>query len=285
MVDAFYSIISAEGVLNMKGSSARKPIKFISFTASVLGIISFCITAIPLIISIVNRSAMPISIVLGALFIVLFMCVAIFRQRIAEKMLKFFMNLTSLDKPYKLMKKKVIYEFISREEIRHEKTFVVKALHNGVDNITDKYQWSGGEVYAIEPLFKKDAVELQNNRSGIQTYRIFDKNGRRFGKGEIFDMGMKMELRDPDHKSLPYLSSGVYEITDRLTLVVLFSMDLMPVNIRLLSYIHYTDEDHFKCEDIDKLDINATGDRKMVVFDIPSPIYGGKYIIEWDFDD
>jgi hypothetical protein len=221
----------------------------------------------------------------GGIFIVLFICIAFFRQQIAENMLKIFMNLTSLDKPYKLLKKTVVYEFISREEMRHEKTFLVKALHNGVDNITDKYQWSGGEVYAIEPYFKRDAVEMLNNRSGLQTYKICDKSGRRFGKGEVFEMGMKMELKDPKRQSLPYLSSGVYELTDKLTLIVLFDMSLNPVNIRKLSYIHYTDEDHFKCEDVALPEINKQGDRRMVVFEIPSPIYGGKYIIDWEFDD
>lgn len=269
----------------MKKTINNKRIKFISLTASILGIISFCITSVPLIISILNKSLSVLNITLSAVFIAIFMCIAIFRRQFAERILNLFMNLTSLDKPYKLLKKTVIYEFITREEMRHEKFFLVKALHNGVDNITDKYQWSGGEISHIEPYFKKDAVELLCNRSGIQTYRIFDKNGRRFGKGEVFETGMKMELKDPGHKSSPYLSSGVYEITDRLTLIVLFKMDLKPVNIRKLTYIHYTDEDHIRCEEVDSLEINKTGDRKMIVFDIPSPIYGGKYVIEWDFDE
>jgi hypothetical protein len=273
----------------MKGSTVNTRIKFISFTASVLGIVSFCLTSIPLIISILNKAAMPISIILGAVFVVLFMCIAIFRQRIAENMLKFFMNLTSLDKPYKLLHKTVIYEFLSREQMRHEKTFLVKALHSGVDHITDKFQWSGGEVYALQAKTANkeslNEIVFLKNRSGIQTYGIYDKSGKRYGRGEVFEMGMKMELKDPERKSSPYLSSGVYEKTERLTLVVLFSLDLRPVNIRKLSYIHYTDEDHYKCEDGVKLEINAEGNRKMVVFDIPSPIYGGKYIIEWEFEE
>ncbi len=273
----------------MKGSNTNGKLRFISFTASVLGIISFCLTSVPLILSILNKSAMPITIVVGAVFVALLLCVAVFRQKIAENILKFFMNLTSLDKPYKLIQKTVIYEFISREEMRHEKTFLVKALHNGVDHITDKFQWSGGEVYAAQAKnASKDQqyeIVFLKNRSGIQTYGIFDMSGKRYGKGEVFEMGMHMALKDPERKSMPYLSSGVYEITERLTLVVLFSLDLQPVNVRKLSYIHYTDEDHYKCQDDVKLEINARGDRKMVVFDIPAPLYGGKYIIEWKFDD
>ena len=88
-------------------------------------------------------------------------------------------------------------------------------------------------------------------------------------------------MRDAKHKASPHLASGIYEETDEIVLRVIFPMEINITNIRKLEFIHYTDEEHFHC--INENTPEIRNGKKVIEYPVKSPIYGGKYIIDWEF--
>lgn len=266
------------GSKNKNGNGDK--VKAISIFSDVLGIISFIGMLVPSLIALIS-SLIPLII-----FIVPSIVLLVNREKVARKFLGWIMNCTCPDKPYKLKKKEIIYEFKSREEMRLEKNFDPVILHDGFTGVYDKFKWTGeGE---LTPKAKRPAVhkiEPLEEKYGMKRYQIKYNGEHNYSKGDDVDTFSVVieDIKDPNHKSAQRLLSGVFEITDCIELHLIFNKDLKPKNIRKLEYIHYSDDEHYKCENTNYI-FNDETDKKEVIWTINKPIYGGKYVIDWYFE-
>ena len=97
------------------------------------------------------------------------------------------------------------------------------------------------------------------------------------------ELGMVIDcISDPNKESSTHLSSGVYEITDKLTLRVWFNPNLTPRNFRKLTYLHYTDREHYSCDNNVRIEVDNDSNKNFVEWEIDKPIFGAKYLIDWD---
>lgn len=257
-------------------------LKIISVILGILDILSSLITIIPFIYAINSKQFIAYLIVVSLL--VISVCLFSFRKKISMNILKKIMNLTCPYKMYKLKKKESIYEYETREQMRHEKIFEVQVLHDGFDGVNDKFKWTGDDHLMPCPKYDTQEIEPLGIQSGMQLYKIKFKNNRRYNKSDkVEPLGMVIEnITDPEQKSSTHLSSGVFEVTDQLVLHLIFGANLKPKNIRKLEYLHYSDDCHFHCERGEATYNEETGKRE-IIWTIDKPFFGGKYMIDWDF--
>lgn len=261
-----------------------KAIKLIIFVTTILQAFNAIVTFSAFWVGIATGNW--IFFIIGAIAIVAVITVFCLKARISYAILKFIMNLTCPDKMYKTKEKHVIYEFKSRTSMRHEKCFKVEALHDGFSGVIDKFKWTGDTELIPKAKERSQTIELMDQPFGMQRYKIKFKHNRTYNRREdIEDMSMVIDnIQDPNKKSSLHLSSGVFEITDCLKLHVIFNKDLKPTHIRKLEYLHYSDDEHYKCENV-TYENNDKTDTKEVIWEIKKPIYGGKYIIDWTFEE
>ena len=126
---------------------------FINTIANVLEIISAILVIVPTIAVIKVHNLF--SFFLALFFICLALITLLKRKEIARHILYTFLNLTAPQKNYKLTKKEVIYEFLDRTHMRHEKNFHIKVLHPSFSGINDKYKWTGNAELNIEAKDKE----------------------------------------------------------------------------------------------------------------------------------
>lgn len=259
-------------------------IQFISLVSDMLSIVSFFLTFASASSYIVYDNIYFLYI--GIFFLSIFILMILKRKVIAKKLMVFFMNLTAPDKLCEIVSKNLVYEYISMTEMSFKDEFYVKPLHDGLDSFSDKYKWTGSEPVLPEPIVNTHRIEpIDNNtRNGFQRYKIvfgnkcYNKHDGPLKTGIII-----RNMRDTEKVACPYLSTGIYDKTKNLSLEVCFPMNLNPTNIRKLEYIHYTDEEHYRC--INENSPEVIDNKKIIKWEIKKPIFGGKYIIDWEFCD
>ena len=266
--------------MSRNGGAQQQANTFLSRTADVLGILSFFLAAGPIVKAVETKSVAFI--VLAGLSLAAAGLILFRRKKLARSILWLFLNLTAPSKSYKFTKKEVVYEFKTRTAMRHEKNFSVKVLHPSFSGISDKYKWTGeGRLNICSKDPKHYSLQPLRAKFGLERYRLVPVGDKRYSAGESIEMGAVIEdISDPNSASSLHLSSGIYEKTDCLVLKVLFTPTLQPVNARKLEYIHYIDDDHYRAEACMP---TLEGEKKCLEWVIEKPLYGGKYMIEWEF--
>lgn len=272
-------------------NEVSEKVSFLSIVSNIISVITFIFPGVSLagiIISIKNNFSIWITavlIILSVAFIIICIIVITNRNTIAVKIFGYIMNLSAPNQSYKLEYKTCTYEYLSRTKMRYEKVFKPKAFRN-LDRIYDQFNWTGST--SLKPKVKHNTQHIteEDRKFGMQRYAIKFNNNKSYTKKEnIPEMGMEInDIYDPNCESSTHLSSGIYEITDKLILRVEFASDLKPYNFRKLTYLHYTDREHFKCEEDINIQYEAEG-KQYVEWIINKPIYGAKYLIDWDFED
>lgn len=268
---------------------ATEKISLLSIVSSIITIISFFVpgfSIIKLIFDISNQNTNSINI--WVILIIVFGIIAVLlflnRRKISVKVLRWIMNLTAPKQSYKVLYKTCEYEYLSRTELRYEKRIKPKPIQN-IDGIHDQFNWTGNKNLTPKSLYPKTQyVELKDRKFGMQRYDVKFKNNRIFKKGEdVPELGMVIDcISDPNKESSTHLSSGVYEITDKLTLRVWFNPNLTPRNFRKLTYLHYTDREHYSCDNNVRIEVDNDSNKNFVEWEIDKPIFGAKYLIDWD---
>ena len=193
------------------------------------------------------------------------------------------MNKTAPNKKCKITSKKLIYTYKSLNEMSFENEFHVKALHDGLDCFTDRYKWTGSDAITPTPINSNHTIDNLDTSSGYQRYRLnFGKSYNKKDKAVRTGIEFK-NMQDKNNTSLPFLSTGVYDVTDELILEVRFPINLCVTNIRKLEYLHFTDEEHYNCITENNTEIDDINNVKKIVYKVKNPVYGGKYAIDWEF--
>ncbi len=259
-------------------------VRFLSLISDIISLIIFLISVLSgsLYIAFKSIEALFFSIFFAILLIISFF----FRKRIAKCIMIYLMNLTAPDKRCRITSKKVIYEYKSMTEMCFSNEFFVKPLYDGLTSFPDKYKWTGPYTPKPKPLISNHKIDLIDIKYGYQRYCI-NLGAKSYNKSDRpIRTGIKLEsLKDPDRQASPHLATGIYDCTENLTLEVWFPMDVNVTNIRKLEYIHFTDEEHYHCTEENSPEICNELKKKVIRYSIKRPIYGGKYLIDWEFCD
>lgn len=257
-------------------------IQFISVVSDILSIVAFFLTFASASSYFLFKSVWLLcaSIVLLGLLVV----TVLKRKKISKKLMVYFMNLTAPDKLCEIVTKNIVYEYVSLTEMRFKNEIYVKPLHDGLDSFADKYRWTGSDPVAAEPLVPTHRIERMNSINGFERYKIiFGDKCYNKHDGPV-KTGIQIgDMTDTNQTACPFLSTGVYDKTKKMTLQVCFPLGLNPTNIRKLEYIHYTDEEHYRC--INENSPEIIDGKKIIKWEIKKPIFGGKYVIDWEFCD
>lgn len=263
---------------NREGNSAFVPLltEFLKFLSALLAIV-------PAIWAFIAKNGIiiAVAIVLIAVAIVVFS----YREKISKRLLSFFLNLTAPRKKYKLIKKEIIYRFIDRENMQLEKNFEVQVIGTGFKCISDKYSWTGGTPLEVKSKYPEHTITTYERKFGLIKYEISVGEETCSPKGPTIPMGSIIDnIKDPERKSSPHLSAGIYEETDMLILRVEFPAELHIKDAKKVGYIHYYDDDADEFKPIENPIVNKNNVHYLE-YKVPKPLYGGRYMIEWKFVD
>lgn len=256
---------------------------FISFTSGILTILSFY--------GYTNTKNTSFCIA-GLLFIVITISLFLNRNRISKCLLVKILNKSIPSSNIMIQDKTVIYEHVKRYKYNFISSFSIKVIGNEpIDSHTEMLKWTAGFISNVQPIKSNQKIEydknpLSHNFIDKQKFTILFPNGKKISKNdEPYKTGFKiLELNDEKHISKPILVIGIYNITKNLTLKVYYNGSLNPLEIRGLKYAHYIDEVPY---DTTPLELRYDEEKNMnyVEFNIKNPIYGGKYAIDWNFND
>lgn len=255
----------------------------ISFTSGIITILSFY--------GYQNTKNVTL-IFFGIIFILLTIFLFLNRYKMAKYILAVILNKTVPNSNIMILDKEVIYEHKERYKFKFKSSFFIKVIGNEpINSHKELLKWTAGFISNVQPIRNNQSIEfdknpLSHNFIDKQTFIIKFPNGMMLSKNdEPYKTGFKiLDLDDNEQKSKPILVVGVYNITKNLTLKVLFNENLHPIDPRGLKYAHFIDEIPY---DTVKLELKYDDEKYMhyVEFKINSPIYGGKYAIDWSFND
>ena len=180
---------------------------------------------------------------------------------------------------YNVTLRETIYEFLSRTDMRHEKHFILCSRINGLNEYTTRFGWSKEGELNVEPLVQNQIIarKWDNDKMKYLTL-LFD---RYYKKGESINTGILLDnLKDEEKKSLLYLSTGIFDRTKTVRLIVKLNRDLKPKNIFLNYYKQYFDyfPDGVK-------PLNYDYENLKIEYTENYPRKNSKYVITWDFDE
>lgn len=215
-----------------------------------------------------------------------------FRDFLVIRLLEVLHYLLAPRKGWICRDKVIEYTYIDRETLTLRVDYKVKLISSSCKEIPDKLKWSAGsvdEISSVVPGQEIICVE-DGKRDDIQAHLGYQdfliKLPKVYTKGEApFSTGFKCDaLHDPQHKAKTCLIAGIYQKTNRITLRVRFSKSLNVINIRKLKFADFLDSEHYDCE-TGELKLDEKQEFHYVEFSIKRPILGGKYAIDWDFQE
>ncbi len=214
------------------------------------------------------------------------------RKNISKNILVFILNKTASSQNIEIRDKIVRYEHIERYKFMFQSIFSIKVTGDTPINAhTEKLKWTAGFISDVIPTQPSHRIEydkdpLSYNHIDKQIFKIVFPNGKTISKNDApYKTGFKiLNLEDDKHIAKPILVVGIYNVTTNLTLKVFFCEDLHPIEIRGLKYAHFIDEDPYDSIPLDLMH-DDENNKNYVEFNIKRPIYGGKYAIDWNFND
>lgn len=233
-----------------------------------------------------------IYLILSILFFIITFFIIINRKNISKRILVFILNKTVSSQNIEILDKTVVYEHLERYRFKFQSLFSINVVGNTpINSHLERLKWSAGFIPEVVAVKQNQKIEydkdpLSYNQIEKQNINIIFPNGKTISKNdEPYRTGFKiLNLYDEKHISKPILVVGIYNITKNLTLKVYFPENLYPIEIRGLKYAHFIDEEPYDSIPL-KLQHDDENNKYYVEFFIKTPIYGGKYAIDWGFND
>lgn len=260
---------------------------------SILTIIQFTVPIITGVVAHFFNAPLYLSVGIAVVcFVICIILLRFFRRSLMLRLLELFYYLLAPRKSWICKDKVIEYTYIDRETLALRVDYKVKLTSNSCKEIPDKLKWSAGEVDKISSVVSgQKIIPVENAKKddiqahlGYQDFLI--KLPKIYTKGESpFPTGFKCDaLHDPNHKAMTCLIAGIYQKTNKITLRVRFSKSLNVRNIRKLKFADFLDNEHYDCE-TGELRLDEAQEFHYVEFSIKRPILGGKYAIDWDFQE
>lgn len=261
--------------------------KLLTYISQTLSFISMLLT----ILSFYGYSSTKnkiIYLILSILFFIITFFIIINRKNISKRILVFILNKTVSSQNIEILDKTVVYEHLERYRFKFQSLFSINVVGNTpINSHLERLKWSAGFIPEVVAVKQNQKIEydkdpLSYNQIEKQNINIIFPNGKTISKNdEPYRTGFKiLNLYDEKHISKPILVVGIYNITKNLTLKVYFPENLYPIEIRGLKYAHFIDEEPYDSIPL-KLQHDDENNKYYVEFFIKTPIYGGKYAIDW----
>ncbi len=210
-----------------------------------------------------------------------------------RRIIAWVMDLLSPNFSYRLSLWEVNYEYKSMSEMRYETKYVVHALRTGVDHIRIRFNWSGSPDATPRPVkrqgYHTKKLEFDGMEYGYKYYNVFSWSAFNKSDGPV-TLGVVSDpliVTDPEALSHHLLTSMTMP-SDRLTMRVTLPYEISPENVEFFEFLHATDDFHFHWHKYDEEHpysqdkmVELTDGKWVITWDIPHPIYGGKYLIKW----
>lgn len=266
----------------------------LSIINNVLGITTLLLPLIPTAISFFLK--WPLWAVIATFVVFCIVAIVFWKGKACRKlrirMLEKIHRSLSPKEDYKYVEREAIYTYSNRETMSLSVHFSVKILRGSHDFLDGKIKWSAGSVASVQSVVPGQSIQFVSelNKTDVLDLLGFEYFNINLGKtytdeDEPFESGFETApLYDPDHKARSCFVSTVEHKTDLLILRVRFPGTLKVTNIRKLKYGHLLDKEHYDAEDGELEGENGSG-FNCVTFRIENPIKGGKYAIDWDFED
>ena len=265
--------------------------KLIKYIGNTLSFLSILFT----ILSFYGYSASKENIVwliLGVIFVAITFFVVFYRKNISKGILVYILNKTVSNPNIEIHDKTVRYEHIERHKYQFQSNFSIKVVGNTpISSHEEKLKWTAGYISEVKPTQPNHKIEydknpLSHNDIDKQNFKIIFPNGKQISKNdEPYKIGFKISnLVDVKQIAKPILVVGIYNVTKNLTLKVYFNELLHPIEIRGLKFAHFIDNEPYDSVSLE-LKHDDENNKNYVEFFIKTPIYGGKYAIDWNFKD
>lgn len=262
--------------------------KIISYISNIISFISAIITILSFYgyYNYRNLTLIIISVFLVIATIFIFK----YRYKISKYILVIILNKTVPRENIKILNKEVVYTYVERYKFKLKSSFSIKVIGDEPINSHDEYlKWTAGFVSNIQPLKRNQRIEYDKNPLSYndiekQKFSIIFPNSIT-KNDDPYKTGFNVpDLNDDKHIAKPILQSGIYHITNELILKVYFQENLNPLNPRGLKYAHFIDKIPYNTEELERK-YDDEKNMHYVEFRIKNPIYGGKYAIDWSFND
>ena len=192
-------------------------------------------------------------------------------------------------KNYTVLSKECIYTYISRTELKYKKIHTIQSNTGNVTSFSDKFKWS------VEQ--KLDDIKISCLSCGTnmilkreENWHCYTINFPAIVKGNKKTLPIEIvDLKDPDKRALPFLSSNIIDKTKKLVLKVVFSSDVDPQNFKYKIFDNYSSNCPIYCEDKDssiplkKRHMHYDQETHTLSVTEFYPIEGYKYLLSWDF--
>lgn len=181
-----------------------------------------------------------------------------------------------MDYDFQMIEKSIMTDYESRGKIIHRKKYKIKALRNGVDRMTDRYNWTGNGLVEIESKKKGQELHLLPPQSVWRRYELrFDRSLR---KGDVIDCEIELTIEDDEKASVPFLSTTVTEPTKSLSMSVRLSQEFGVSYVIFDKRPSMSSETSLGSESVEL-------DNGLAIWKIKSPKLYHHYEIRWTFGD
>ena len=260
--------------------------RFLSFASNLLTILSYVGISLAALFGFIRKNFWMLVPIICLILLILFIR---YLRKNKSKAVSFIMKLIAPAMPYKFTKCDITYEYYDNRKMSFRVVYHVKALQVDVDRINIKINWSGEDKSnPIKPVVIKDK-SLENNDSdkliftgtefGYAYYELCSK--KKHGNGDEFVLAYEIQMKVKDKIPSPHLLCSISALTDELSMQVIFPSTLYPESAKGREYLNSTDFHPWGTRDISPARQKEDG-RWILSYAPSSPIYGGKYVIEWD---
>lgn len=219
----------------------------------------------------------------GCIFIITLIWVAFKRLYNVKKIGEFYLRRST--EGFIIEKRSKIYIFDSKENAQHEIEHDIMPTRN-MRAFSDKLRWSG-------PI---DIKETEKNLTVKPPHKIVDVKdietwhcysillSRIYHKGDPVNIKVTLKnLKDDNHISQPFLSSGIASKTKELTLCIKIKHPLNVQNVQMQIFRSYDAENAFFTKNLAPEVSNGNREYLVYTYAEKFPIVGYRYKIVWDW--
>lgn len=262
--------------------------KVFSAVSDVLTILSYLGLTLSVIAGIIKKSLICVIPFVISIIILIIIC---FCKKNNTAIIKYILKIFAYNMQYTFDEWTTEYEYHTIDKMSFSTSYLVRAQQTGVDNIRVKFNWSGAtDLNPINPQpickgdFQSNRIELFAREYGYNHYKLYSKHSINKGDTPI-KMGVKLSnLVDTERKASSHILTSISVDTKKLTMIAIFPTTMPIKNIRCLEYLHSTDDFHWHNLS-DEHKIELSGSKQYLIWSVDKPVYGGKYIMSWEFAD
>ena len=193
-----------------------------------------------------------------------------------------FVNYHSIPKPnFVFLKKDIEYHFTDRTNIHFRKSYIIKSHRRDLTSFPERYRWSGDTPCELTPEYSDTTITILP-ADVHWNYFLLNFN-RPLGKKQIGNAGILMTLEDTGMTSKLFLSTGIFEPTEEIVLVVKISNPLKFKEDSTKLEVSNSYYDFSVSESYDIMPTEFNGGYALT-FRLRYPLKDAKYLLKWEFE-